>query len=164
MEWPDEAAPRLRSLRPQLLSFAGPRGEELFDLPDAPRPPAETPAPVRLIPQWDNLLLAFADRTRVMTEEQRRAMATKNGMNPAVVLVDGRVGATYRLPKPKRGATAVLQVTPFAKLSRGASTAIQQEAEALLGAMGAPFAGGEAVIGAAGVTPAAALPAGPRRT
>lgn len=57
-----EAAERLR---PKLVSFRDPSGRELFDLPDAPRPPEDTPAPARLVAEFDNLLLSHDDRTRV---------------------------------------------------------------------------------------------------
>ena len=60
-------------------------GKELFDLPDAPRPDPDTPAPVRFLPEYDNLILGHADRSRMLTDEHRKALWTKNGLLAAVL-------------------------------------------------------------------------------
>lgn len=142
--------PAFDALGDELVRLTGPGGDELFDLPAAPRPAADAEAPVRLLPQWDNLLLAHADRTRFMSERQRRAMATKNGMNPAVVIAGGRVVATYRLPRPRRKGEACLTVEPFATLGARVKAAVRDEARALAGAMGAPWAGARVEFAPAG--------------
>ena len=72
-------APVFEALRPQLLVFKGESGRrELFDLPDAPRPGEDVPAPARFLPEFDNLVLAHADRTRLLADEHRGALVTKN--------------------------------------------------------------------------------------
>ncbi|MZE81554.1 winged helix DNA-binding domain-containing protein [Streptomyces xinghaiensis] len=124
------AAP-IRELRPQLRVFrAAGSGAELFDLPDAPRPGPDTPAPVRLLPEYDNLLVAYADRNRVISDEHRRITNTKNGMVAATVLVDGRVAGRWRLD-PGRESTAV-EVEPFRRLDDTVLAAVHDEATALL--------------------------------
>jgi hypothetical protein len=89
-------------------------GRELFDLPDAPRPGPDAPAPVRYLYDFDNLLLSHADRSRVITAEYLSQPFDNNGPMPAVVLVDGFVGALWR-PVLRRG-SAVLHVAPLVPL------------------------------------------------
>lgn len=84
-------------LRPRLAVFRTEEGRELFDLPDAPRPDADTPAPVRLIAPFDNLVLSHADRSRVVSDEHRRRIFMVNGIIPGMVLLDGVVAGTWKL-------------------------------------------------------------------
>lgn len=133
-----------------LIEFEGPDGERLFDLPDAPRPPADAPAPPRLVPEWDNLLLSHLDRSRVMSHERRAAMATSNGMNPAVVLVDGVVAGTYRILKPRRPGAAVVEIDPFDRWTKEAERGVRAEAASVLEAMGGHYAGGSVDLRAFG--------------
>lgn len=118
-------------LRPQVRAFRDERGRQLFDLPDAPRPTADTPAPVRLVAEFDNLTLSHADRTRVIADEHRRRIAAKNGMVPGMVLVDGFVRGTWKVDR--RGRAATLRVEPFGRLSRRDRAAVAEEGAALLG-------------------------------
>jgi len=116
-------------LREQLVTFrAG--GRELFDLPDAPRPDAGTDAPPRFLPDFDSLLLAHDDRTRIIADEHKPKIASKNLRIPAMVLWDGFAAGTWRIER-KRG-VATLTVTPFSTLPRGAKKALEPEALALL--------------------------------
>jgi Winged helix DNA-binding domain len=118
-------------LRPRLRVFADEAGRELFDLPDAPRPPAELPVPVRFLPEFDNLLLSHADRTRVMTEEfRKRLFGVKNGVFPGTFLVDGFLRGEWRITKQRKAAT--LTITPWAKLSKKDSTALVREGTRML--------------------------------
>jgi hypothetical protein len=95
------------TLRPELLTFHDEQGRELFDLPDAPRPAAETAAPVRLLSVFDNLLLAHADRQRVMGQAERLAVFTKNGLIRSVVLIDGFVRGIWKTSR-EHGKTMLL--------------------------------------------------------
>ncbi|MEW5926558.1 MAG: winged helix DNA-binding domain-containing protein [Gemmatimonadota bacterium] len=117
-------------LRPRLLVFRDEAGRELFDLPDAPRPDPDTPAPVRYMAEWDNVLLSHADRTRVISEEHRRRIFTPNGIFPGTVLVDGFVAGTWKMERSRGAAT--LRVEPFAPLAAGDEAALNDEGERLL--------------------------------
>jgi hypothetical protein len=112
-------------LRERLISFRDERGKELFDLPDAPRPDPATPAPPRFLPAFDNLILSHADRTRVIADEHRKAIASRNGMVPATVLVDGFVRGTWKTERFRSRATLV--ITPFEPLAKEDRDALAEE-------------------------------------
>jgi Winged helix DNA-binding domain len=124
-----ELAPVFQQLGSDLARFEDEGGRELYDLKDAPRPPADTPAPVRLLPEFDSLVLAHADRTRVISDAHRKSLTTKNLRVRATVLVDGRVAAYWKLEK-SRG-TATVLVEPLGRLSAADRQAVLAEAEAL---------------------------------
>ena len=84
-------------LRPRLVTFRDERGRELFDLPDAPRPDPTTPAPVRFLPEYDNVLLSHDDRSRFVRPEDREALAHAWTIGHGSVLADGFVSAVWRL-------------------------------------------------------------------
>ena len=115
----------LERLRPQLRTFADERGRELFDLPDAPRPDPESPAPPRFLPEFDNLLLSHADRSRFIAEEDRRRVFGKGAL-----LVDGYVRGAWRIARANLAASLVIE--PFAALADGDIGAVNAEGEALL--------------------------------
>ena len=102
----------------------------LFDLPDAPRPDADVPAPVRLLPEFDNLVLAHADRSRLLDDEHRPLVVTKNLRVKATFLVDGRVAGVWKAARS--GRRAVLTLEPFKRLRKAATKELETEAEALL--------------------------------
>jgi hypothetical protein len=124
-------------LRPQLVTFRDEQGVELFDLPDAPRPGAGVPAPVRLVAEFENLLLSYADRSRIISEEHRKRIFTKNGLIPATFLLDGVVAGTWRLERVKKA--AAVEFTAFGKVSKRDRAALQAEAAGVL-AFAAPDA------------------------
>jgi hypothetical protein len=115
----------VEGLRPRLRTFADKRGRELFDLPDAPLPDPDTPAPARFLPEYDNALLSHADRARIIAHEHRTSVFTKGA-----VLVDGFVRGTWKLARSRDSARLV--VTPFARLSKEDSSAVAEEGGRLL--------------------------------
>jgi hypothetical protein len=118
------------ALRPELRTFRDQRGVELFDLPDAPLPAADTPAPVRFVPEYDNLVIGHADRSRVLPDAHRRLVLLSAGRVRATVLVDGFVAAAWRAERA--GKTARLRIEPFRPIDPTASAEIEAEGERLL--------------------------------
>jgi hypothetical protein len=96
----------MEQLRPSLVTFRDERGTELFDLPSAPRPGGDIPAPVRLVAEFDNLVLSHGDRSRVISPENAKRLYTVNGVIPGSVLIDGFVGGMWRLTR-SRGVTTL---------------------------------------------------------
>jgi hypothetical protein len=139
------AAEFLEQLRPRLRSFADENGRELFDLDEAPRPDPDTPAPVRFLPEFDNVLLSHADRSRVIEGDRRPPLPTGSGAGIGTVLIDGFMRATWKLRRD--GDVPALVVTPFAKLPRARAAELREEAERLL-AFVAGVHGGDVVIAA----------------
>ena len=105
-----------------LRRFRDEQGRELLDVPRAPLPDAETPAPVRFLPKWDNVLLAWADRTRVLPEPYRKTVIKVNGDVAQTFLVDGFVAGIWRVDDGR----VVLE--PFEPLSAAARREIEDEA------------------------------------
>jgi hypothetical protein len=118
-------------LRPGLRTFRDERGKELFDLPDAPRPAPGTPVPVRLVAEFDNLVLSHADRSRVISPDHRQRLNTRNGIFPGTVLVDGFVAGIWRITRSRGAAALTLEM--FTSSSPADRDAIVAEAERLLG-------------------------------
>lgn len=115
-------------LGPRLVTFRDEHGVELFDLPDAPRPDSDTPAPPRFLPEFDNLLLSHADRTRVVPDELRGS--TWRGNIPyRALLVDGFLAGAWRLDEH------ALVVEPFGPLTRARRDEITVEGERMLRVM-----------------------------
>jgi hypothetical protein len=109
------------AVRDELVTFKDERGRELLDLPDAPRPDPGTAAPVRFLPAFDNAILGYQARNRIIDDAHR-------GLSVAgerVVLVDGRVAATWTV-----NADTVV-ITPLYPLPKAARTAVSEEAEGL---------------------------------
>jgi hypothetical protein len=118
--------PALEALEAELIRLTDERGRELYDLEQAPRPPADTPAPLRLLGEWDNVLLAHADRTRIFDDETRRRVIRKNGDVLPTILLDGTVAGTWWWSRKKDVAT--LEATPFVKLTKAAREELEREA------------------------------------
>jgi hypothetical protein len=110
----------------RLRRFRSENGGELLDLPRAPLPPADTPAPVRFLPWWDAVLLVHARRTGVMPEEYRPIVfATKNPPSVPTFLVDGRVAGAWRHANGK------IELEPYEKLPRAVERELRAEAKLL---------------------------------
>jgi hypothetical protein len=116
--------PALERLEP-LRRFRDEHGRELLDVPRAPLPDPETPAPVRFLSKWDNVLLAFTDRTRVLPEEHRKKVIRMNGDVAQTFLVDGFLAGTWRV----EGGRVVRE--PFSALPRSVQRELDDEAERL---------------------------------
>ncbi|WP_217237550.1 winged helix DNA-binding domain-containing protein [Streptomyces sp. AC555_RSS877] len=121
-------------LRPQLVTFQDEKRVELFDLPDAPRPDADTPAPPRFLPEFDNLLLSHADRTRVVPPEYRGS-AWQGNLAHRTLLVDGFLAGVWKLEAD------ALVVEPFGRLTKAQREEVVAEGERMLTVMhqGSPY-------------------------
>ena len=119
----------IEELKPELHIFRDENGNELLDLPDAPLPPADAPAP-RFVPEYDNLVLAHANRTRVIADEHRSRVFFSAARVRATFLLDGFVGGTWKIEKTKGAATLVIE--PFEPLPEAARDALLKEGERLI--------------------------------
>ena len=125
---------RLREVASQLgqrvQRFRDEDGRELLDLPRAPRPGPDTPAPPRFLPEYDNVLFSHADRSRVITGHRAVPLPPGNGAAQGTLLVDGLFAGTWRTTRPP--GRAELQVTTFAKLPKSDASAVTREGLDLL--------------------------------
>ena len=120
----------LEALEPEVERYLDERGRTLLDLRGSPLPPGETPAPVRLLPMWDSLLLGHDDRSRVLPDSLRKIVIHKNGDVQRTFLVDGVVAGEWRLDLTAKSATVVLQA--YGALSNRVQEELAAEAESLL--------------------------------
>jgi len=128
--WSGLAAMRevFERLRPQLRTFLDEHGRELFDVPGAPLPDPDIPAPVRFLPEFDNATLGHADRSRIIPEEHRPRVVTSRDWRFA--LVDGFVRAAWATTR-EAGRT-VLGIEPFERLSKATKDELVAEGTKLL--------------------------------
>jgi hypothetical protein len=124
-------APIFEELRPTLVTFRDDHDRELFDISDAPRPRGETIAPVRFLPEFDNVLLAYKDRRRIIADKYRSRVYPNNGMIQPAVLVDGFVEAKWRVSASDKKAT--LNIEAFRRFTKNERAEIDAEGEELLG-------------------------------
>jgi hypothetical protein len=118
-------------LRPGLRTFRTEGGGELFDLPGAPRPEPDTPAPARFLPEYDNLGLGLADRSRLVADDRRLPSMVGTGVGWGTVLVDGCFHGVWQITE--QGGTAVLTVAPTARVARRDQDGLEEEGMRLLG-------------------------------
>ena len=132
----DWAGVRVTTLRPsverlRLRRFHDEEGRELLDLPRAPLPAEDTPAPARFLPTWDATLLVHARRTQILPERFRPLLfSTKTPQSFPSFLVDGAVAGKWRVERAGAKATMVLE--PFEPLPRPARAQLRDEAERLV--------------------------------
>lgn len=120
----------VETLKPQLRIYRDDTRRELFDLPDAPLPDADTPAPVRFLPEYDNLLLSHHKRTRVVADEHRKKVFLPGLRVASTFLIDGFVSGTWKIERKKKAATLTLE--PFAALAKQQRDELAAEGERLL--------------------------------
>lgn len=127
---PPRVRPALERIAPTLRTFSDEEGRVLYDLPRAVRPRGDVSAPVRFLPRYDELLISYQHRDRVIAPAHRRAVYTKNAIVEAVVMVDGFAAGTWRLVRTKD--EAVLRVAPFTRLSPKDRAAVEAEGDDLI--------------------------------
>jgi hypothetical protein len=115
----------VEEMRAELRTLRDERGNELFDLPDAPLPSGDTPAPPRFVPDYDNLVLSHADRGRVISDEHRKKVFLSAARVRATFLIDGFVHGTWKVEKDRKKAT--LEIEPFEPVSAEDRTALSEE-------------------------------------
>jgi hypothetical protein len=120
-------------LRPRLRCFQDERGRQLVDLPDAPRPDADVPAPTRFLPVYDNVLLSHDDRRRVGAKDEVAPLYAGPQLNWGHVLHDGTVRCTWRLDHDKATNVAVLVVRHRGPLPAPTRADVEAEGKRLLG-------------------------------
>jgi winged helix DNA-binding protein len=127
---PARVRPTLERMASKLRTFSDEQGRLLYDLPRAPRPAGDLAAPVRFLPRYDELLISYQHRDRVIAPSHREAVYSKNAIVEAVVMVDGFAAGTWGLLRVKD--EAVLRVAPFARLAPSDRLAVEAEGHALL--------------------------------
>jgi hypothetical protein len=115
-------------LRTRLVTFRDDSGRELYDVPGAPLPDPETPAPPRFLPEFDNALLSHADRTCVISNEQRRSLCKDPMMRG--VLLDGFVCGTWKKERTRGKATLIIE--PFEPLTTKDRDSLAEKRERLV--------------------------------
>ncbi|MEN5074148.1 winged helix DNA-binding domain-containing protein [Isoptericola cucumis] len=119
------------ALAGELEELEGPDGTVLYDVPGAPRPAADTPAPPRLLGMWDNVLLAHLDRSRIVPPALRRVVTRVNGDVLPTLLVDGYVAGVWRTVDGADGAP-VVEARSFTRLPDEVWSALADEAASFL--------------------------------
>lgn len=116
----------VQSMAGDLVELDGPDGSRLFDVPGGLLPPVDAPAPPRLLGMWDSVLLAYADRSRMIPPDDRKVVIRVNGDLLPTLLVDGRVAGVWRAVE------GGIEMTAFRRLSPDAWSGLEAEAASLV--------------------------------
>jgi hypothetical protein len=118
------------AMRDELVTFRDDKKRELFDLPKAPRPDEDTEAPVRLLPDYDNIKLSYLDRRRFIDVAHKPRIYLANGRVRSTFLVDGFVAGVYAIEREKK--RAILTFEPFVKVAKKVRDELAAEGESLV--------------------------------
>jgi hypothetical protein len=118
-----------KALEKELVVFEGEDGRVLYDLPDAPRPAADTPAPIRFLPLYDNVYLGYDNRRRMLMEADLARLNLFTDFKPSV-LIDGVIAAGWVVSRKK--GVAGLKIEPYHKLTKAQARDVKREGEAFL--------------------------------
>ena len=118
-----------KAIEKELVTFEDEEGRVLYDFPDAPRPPADTPAPVRFLPLYENAYLGYDNRRRMLMEEDLKRINIFENFKPGV-LIDGVIAAGYVVSRKKDAAR--LEIEPYHKLTKKQAREVEAEGEAFL--------------------------------
>ncbi|RJX39701.1 winged helix DNA-binding domain-containing protein [Paenibacillus pinisoli] len=114
----------------ELECFQDEAGNDLYDLPGAPLPPEDTPAPPRYLSEFDNMLISYNDRSRIMPAAYKPKIITINGLVRSTFLTDGFVSGIYSIEVDKE--TATLRLQPFEPISSADLELLREEGARLL--------------------------------
>jgi Winged helix DNA-binding domain len=117
-------------LRPALRRFRDDAGQELLDLPDAQRPDPDTPAPPRFLPEYDNVLLSHAERSRIVTGNRRIPLPPGSGGSTGTLLVDGEFRGAWKITRSN--GRAALRIETFSPLAAADAVAVTDEGARLV--------------------------------
>lgn len=120
----------VEKLKHELVTYRDETKRELFDLPELPIIDADTPASIRFLPEFDNILLAYDKRTRIIANEYKSKVYLPGLRVAATLLIDGFVGGVWRMSTKKKITT--LEIEPFHKLSKTNYDVLIEEAEKLV--------------------------------
>jgi hypothetical protein len=112
-------------LRPKLKTFRDERGRELFDVPEGPRPDEATPAPIRFLQEFDNVLMGYQERARILDDSYKPFVLLPGLRVASTILVDGRIAASWKVERVKK--RAVLSILPFQKMSKQTAADVSAE-------------------------------------
>ena len=122
--------PAVDALRAELVTFRDEQGRELFDVSGAPLPSATVPSSVRFLPDFDNLVLGYRDRQRIIADKYRHFVFPGSSMVLPVFLVDGFVHGVWKIERTKTG--AILLIQPFELLTNAVRQELREEGERLM--------------------------------